>query len=304
MMYYCFLCNENHAYPFTEEHFIPKSIGGLKGHWLPVCETSNAKSNSVVDNDIRDILYMTRHQNTKILKRSGEALLSDGILKRYKFSYNESKTLNSGDAFNYFFEIESKTRIPSKDVYAIKFSVGLNQIEKENFCRGLAKMSIGSLAYLLSNEEVLDETIKQIFSQTSIDSVRHFVLNLPWSGKPIYHRFSLGCTDVISNLQSSCKNPMISNHVIQIYFQENNLIHIEGMLYSKYGWQLNLSNAILTNIGKNFLRLENPIFDMPAPKDQRDMTLSQDSICIINPYYKGKVPIIPKDWTNRSTRRV
>ena len=70
------------------------------------------------------------------------------------------------------------------------------------------------------------------------------------------------------------------------------------MLYSKYGWQLNFSNAILTNIGK--LRLENPISDMPAPKDQRDMTLSPDSICLINPNYKGKVPTIPEDWTNRS----
>lgn len=298
MTYYCFLCNENHEGSFTEEHFIPKSIDGPKGQWLPVCKTSNTRSNSVFDNDVRDILYMARFQNTKILKRSGEALLSDGTLKRYRFSYDESKVLNRDNAFHYFFEIESNTRIPSKDVYAIKVAVGLNQLEKEKFCRGLAKMSIGSLAYLLRNKGVQDETIKQIFSHTSINSVRHFALNLPWSGRPIYHRFSLGRTDVISKLQNTCKNTMISNHVIQIHFQENNIIHIEGMLYSKYGWQLNLSNAILTNICK--LRLENPISDMPAPKDQRDMILSPDSICIINPNYKGKVPIIPGDWTNRS----
>jgi len=241
---------------------------------------------------------MARHQNTKILKRSGEALLSDGTLKRYRFSYDESKTLNSGDAFHYFFERESNTRIPSKDVYAIKFSVGLNQMEKEKFCRGLAKMSIGSLVYLLRNEGLQDETIKQIFSQTSIDSVRHFALKLPWSGKPIFHRFSLGRTDVLSKFQSSCESPLISNHVIQICFQENNLIHIEGMLYSKYGWQLNLSNNVSTNIGK--LRLENPISDISAPKDQRDMTLSPDSICIINPNYKGQIPNLPEDWSNSS----
>ncbi len=297
MTYYCFLCNQNHENSFTEEHFIPKSINGPKNQWLPVCKTSNTISNLIFDNDIRDILYMARHQKTKILKRSGEALLSDGTVKRYKFSYDESKALNNGDAFHYFFEVESNKRIPSKDVYAIKFFVGLNQIEKEKFCKGLAKISIGSLAYLLRNEGFPDKIIKQIFSQPSIDSIRHFALNLPWSGKLIYHRFSLGCTDVLSQLQSTCENQKISNHVIQIYLQENNLIHIEGMLYSKYGWQMNLSNTILTNIGK--LRLENPISDMSAPKDQRDMTLSSDAICIINPHYKGKAPIIPEDWTNR-----
>ncbi len=298
MAYYCFLCNKNHENSFTEEHFIPRSINGPKVQWLPVCKISNTRSNSVFDNDVRDILYMARHQNTKILKRSGEALLSDGTLKRYRFSYDEPKALNSGDAFHYFFERESNTRIPSKDVYAIKFSVGLNQMEKEKFCRGLAKMSIGSLAYLLRNEGVQDEIIKQIFSQTSIDSARHFALKLPWSGKPIFHRFSLGRTDVLSKLQSSCESPLISNHVIQICFQENNLIHIEGMLYSKYGWQLNLSNNVSTNIGK--LRLENPISDISAPKDQRDMTLSPDSICIINPNYKGQIPNLPEDWSNSS----
>ena len=298
MAYYCFLCNENHENSFTEEHFIPRSINGLTDQWLPVCKTSNTISNSVFDNDVRDILYMARHQNTRILKRSGEALLSDGTLKRYRFSYDESKALNSGDVFHYFFERESNTRIPSKDVYAIKFSVGLNQMEIEKFCRGLAKMSIGSLAYLLRNKGVQDETIKQIFSQTSIDSVRHFALKLPWSGKQHCHRFSLGRTDVISKLQSSCKSTRISNHVIQICFQENNLIHIEGMLYSKYGWKLNLSNNVSTNIGK--LRLENPISDMSAPKDQRDMTLSPDSICIINPNYKGQIPNLPEDWSNSS----
>ena len=70
------------------------------------------------------------------------------------------------------------------------------------------------------------------------------------------------------------------------------------MLYSKYGWQLNLSNRVLTNMGK--LRLENHISDMSAPKDQRDMTLSPDSICIINPNYKGQIPNIPEDWSNSS----
>ena len=298
MAYYCFLCNENHEDSFTKEHFIPRSIKGLKDQWMPVCKTSNTISNSVFDNHVRDILYMARHHNTNILKRSGEAILSNGTLKRYRFSYDESKALNSGDAFQYFFEKESNTRIPSKDVYAIKFSVGLNQTELEKFCRGLAKISIGSLAYLLRNEGIQDEIIKQIFSQTSIDSVRHFALNLPYSGKQIFHRFYLGRTDVISKLQSSCKNPMISNHVIQIYLKKNNLIHIEGMLYSKYGWQLNLSNRVLTNMGK--LRLENPISDMSAPKDQRDMTLLTDSICIYNPNYKGKIPNIPEDWKNSS----
>ncbi|MEW6264109.1 MAG: hypothetical protein AB1641_13630 [Thermodesulfobacteriota bacterium] len=298
MTYYCFLCNEFHEDLFTKEHFIPKSIDGPNNQWLPVCEASNMRSNWVFDNNVRDILYMARYQNTKILKRFGEALMSDGTLKRYTFSYDERKALNNSTAFHYFFEIESDKKIPSEDVYAICFSVGLNEIEREKYCKGLAKISIGSLAYLLRKEGFKDQAIKYIFSQTSIDSLRTFALDLPWSGRPIYQRFSLGCTNLISELQRSCKDQMISNHVIQIYHQENSVIHIDGMLYSKYGWQINLSNTIPIIIGK--WRLENSISYMPALKDQRDTTLSPDFVCIINPKYKGKKPIIPEHWKNRS----
>lgn len=297
MAYYCFLCNENHEDSFTEEHFIPKSINGPKSQFLPVCKDSNKRSNLVFDNNVRDILYMARHQETRILKRCGEALLSDGTLKQYKFSYDEDNALNNGDAFHYFFEIESNKKISSEDVYAIKFSVGLNQVEQEKFCRGLAKISIGSLAYLLKKEGVTDNKIKQIFSQTSIDSIRYFALNLHWAGKPVTHRFSLGRTDVISELQKSCRNTTISNHVIQICFQENSSIDIKGMLYSKYGWQMNLSNSVTTGMSK--LRLENQISNMSSPKDQRDTSLSPDFICIINPDYKGQIPNIPEHRRNR-----
>jgi hypothetical protein len=111
MTYYCFLCNENHGDSPTEEHFIPRSINGPEDQWLPVCEASNTRSNSIFDNYVRDILYMARHQNTKILKRTGDALLGDGTLKRYKFSYDEPRALKGGDAFHYFFDNESNKKM-------------------------------------------------------------------------------------------------------------------------------------------------------------------------------------------------
>jgi hypothetical protein len=296
MTYYCFLCNESHNDSPTEEHFIPRSINGPENQWLPVCKASNTRSNSVFDNDVRDILYMARHQNTKILKRTGEALLGDGTLKRYKFSYDETQALRSGADFHYFFDNETNKKIPSSSVCAIKFSVGLDQKEQETFCRGLAKMSIGALAYLLRKEGIQSKKIKRIFSQTSIDSIRRFALKLPWFGSPIFHKFSLGRTDVLSRLQCSCKSLLTSNHVIEIIFQEKKFIRIEGMLYSKYGWQFDLSNNVFLDFG--VLRLENALSDIPAPKNLRDLTLSPDSICIINPHYKGPKPTIPRGWKN------
>ena len=75
MTYYCFLCNEDHEGIPTKEHFIPKSMGVPKSQWLPVCEASNARSNSIFDKHSKNILYHTSRQS---LMRTGEALLKDG----------------------------------------------------------------------------------------------------------------------------------------------------------------------------------------------------------------------------------
>jgi hypothetical protein len=181
-------------------------------------------------------------------------------------------------------------------VYAISFSAGLDQKERETFCRGLAKISIGALAYLLIDKGIKRRKIKRLFSQTSIDSMRRFALKLPESGSPTFLRFSLGRTDILSQLQRSCEHPLKSNHVIEIDLREKKNIRIQGMLYSKYGWQLDLSNNVLFDFGT--LRLENTIADMSAPKDLRDLTLSPDSIVIVNPDYRGQEPTIPRAWKN------
>jgi hypothetical protein len=68
------------------------------------------------------------------------------------------------------------------------------------------------------------------------------------------------------------------------------------MLFSKYSWQLNLLNNL--SIDSGFFRLENAISKILAPKNLRDLTLSPDSICIINPNYKGRKPTIPLSWRN------
>jgi hypothetical protein len=136
----------------------------------------------------------------------------------------------------------------------------------------------------------------RVFSQESIDSIRRFALDLQWSGSLMIHRFSQGNPDVISQLQHSCENPLVCNHVIEIDFQEKEDITIYGMLYSKYGWKLVLSNNVLFDFG--VLRLENNISDIPAPNELRDWTLSHDSICIINPDFEGHIPTLPRDWRN------
>jgi hypothetical protein len=296
MTYYCFLCNKNHNDPSTEEHFIPRSISGPEHQWLPVCEASNTRSNSVFDNEVRDILYMARFNNTKILKRTGEALLGSGILKRYTFSYDEPRALKREDAFQYFFDRVSNQKIPSNSVYAIMFQAGLDQKEQEILCRGLAKISIGALTFLLAKEGIKSKKLIRLFSQTSFDSLRHLALNLPWTGNPLVHKFSLGRTDVITRLQNTCDDPLVSNHVVEINFQEKKSIRFEGMLYSKHGWQLVLPSNVNFDFG--VLRLENAIPDLPAPENLIDKTLTPDSICIINPDYKGEKPTIPLRWRN------
>jgi len=239
---------------------------------------------------------MARFNNTKILKRTGEALLASGTLKRYKFSYDEPQALKREDAFQYFFDRESNQKIPSKNVYAIMFLVGLDQKEQETLCRGLAKISIGTLAYLLTKEGIQSKKLIRLFSQTWFDSLRHFALKLSWTGNPLFHRFSLGRSDVITRLQNTCKDPLVCNHVVEINFQGEKSIQFEGMLYSKYGWQLVLPSNISFDFG--VVRLENAILDLPAPEDLIDKSLTPDSICIINPDYKGEKPTIPQSWKN------
>lgn len=296
MTYYCFLCNDRHDDLPTEEHFIPRSIDGPKHQWLPVCQSSNTRSNSVFDNDARDLLYWVRFKNTNALKRSGEALLSDGTLKPFKFSYYEDSEQVKDSAFRYIFDRETNSKIPSEKVFAIAVPVGLSSKEQKAYCKGLAKISIGALTYLLKNQGIDESTIKKVFMQTSIDSIRHFALDRPWTGKTVAMRFSLGRSDVLEQLQRSCENQQARNHVIKIDFKENNSIHLEGMLYSQYGWVLDLSNQI--SIEGQGLRLENSIPHMVAPLSLRDLSLSPDRICIVNPDFIGQCPDIPLHWRN------
>lgn len=141
-----------------------------------------------------------------------------------------------------------------------------------------------------------DPTIRQIFLQTSIDAIRHFALDLPWPGKAVAMRFSLGRSDVLVGLQRSCENQQVRNHVLKIVFREENSIHVEGMLYSQYGWVLDLSNQI--SIEERELRLENSIVHMNVPASLRDRSLSPDTICIVNPDFIGQKPTIPNHWRN------
>ena len=99
--------------------------------------------------------------------------------------------------------------------------------EKETFCRGLAKISIGAMAYLLKREGVEDQIIRKIFLQTPVDALRHFALNLPWSKDTTAMSFSLGSSDVLTRLQHSCKNQQIRNHVIKIKFHRDNCISLK-----------------------------------------------------------------------------
>lgn len=242
------------------------------------------------------MLYWVRFQNTRALKRSGEALLADGTFKPFRFSYYEHSEPEESTAFGYIYDRDTNTLIPRESVYAIAVPVGLGPQEQKTFCRGLAKMSIGALAYLLKNQGVEAPTIRRMFSQTSIDAIRNFALDLPWSGKPVAMRFSLGRSDVLVRLQRSCENQQVRNHVLNIVFQEENSIHVEGMLYSQYGWVLDLSNQIA--IEKRELRLENPIVHMNVPARLRDLSLSRDAICIVNPDFTGQRPTIPNHWRN------
>lgn len=145
MSYYCFLCNENHDEFSTEEHFIPRSIDCPEHQWLPVCKSSNDRSNSVFDNDARDILYWVRFKNTRGLKRTGLAIMVDGSAKRFRFSYLDRLEPERHTEFRYIYDRETNQHIPSQRVSAVVFPVGLLPDERATFCRGLAKMSIGAL---------------------------------------------------------------------------------------------------------------------------------------------------------------
>ena len=300
MSYYCFLCNDQHDDLPTEEHFIPRSIDGPENQWLPVCKSSNAQSNSVFDNAARDILYWVRFKNTNALKRTGEALLSDGSLKQFKFLYYEDQGQVKESAFRYIFDRKTNTQISSDDVSAIAVPVGFNPEEQKTYCRGLAKISIGSLTYLLKRQGVDDSILKKTFLQTTLNAIRYFALCKIWKGKTVAMKFSLGRTDVLERLQGSCKDQTIRNHVVEIDFKDNKSIHIEGMLYSQYGWVLELSNQVSFDMEK--LRIENPISHLEAPVSLKDLSLSFDRICIINPEFKGQRPDIPIHWKNRENK--
>lgn len=297
MTYYCFLCNDNHSDVLTKEHFIPRSIDGPEHQWLPVCQDSNTRSNYVFDNDARDILYWVRYEKTKALKRAGEALLADGSLKLFKFCYEEDLEPEASTGFQKIYDIETNTHIPCENVYAIAFPVGLKPYEQEKYYRGISKISIGDLAYLLKSQGVSDLTIRQLFTQPSFDAFRHFALDLPWNGKKeVAMHFSIGRSDVLERLQRSCKNKTCRNHVISIS-EEKYFFHVEGMLYSEYGWELNFRNHI--PLKKGMLFLENPISGTKVPATLSDKSQSLDVIVIINPHFKGNSPNLPDHWKNQ-----
>lgn len=293
MTYNCFLCNEYHEDSPTEEHFIPRAIDGPRHQWLPVCEASNTKSNSVFDSKARDLTYYVRYLATGALKRSGEALLADGNLKTFKFSYDENTDPNKTTAFHYLYDPETNVNMERRNVYAIAFPVGFKQDEIDTFCRGLAKISIGALAFLL-RKKGNEETIRQIFAQDSVEAIRHFSLALPWSGSTTAMKFSLGRSNVLERLHNRCENSNVRNHVIEISFLKNGVIRVEGMLYSQYGWKLDLSNQV--EVAERQLRLENPIPSMVAPDILQDLSLSPDAISIVNPDYIGEIPDIAEHW--------
>jgi len=301
MTYYCFLCNEKHDELPTEEHFIPRSIHGPEAQWLSVCQSSNTLSNSVFDNDARDLLYWVRFKGTNALKRAGEALLFNGTLKEFKFAYYEDSEKINDSAFRYIFDRTENIKIPNEKVYAVTVPVGFGPKEQEKYCRGLSKISIGALVYLLKRNMIDVSKIEKILSQTSIESIRNFALGKSWDGEAVAIKFSLGRSDVLERLQCTCKNQLISNHVIKIEFKENSSINIEGMLYSQYSWILNLPNCIF--LESRELRLENPISHLAAPTNLKDLSLSPDRICIINPDFKGQCPEIPLHWRNESAQQ-
>jgi hypothetical protein len=107
-------------------------------------------------------------------------------------------------------------------------------------------------------------------------------------------KFSLGQSDVVGKLHGSCKNQLVRNHVVRICFTKEGAVHVEGMLYSQYGWRLTFMNQI--PVGPPELLLENPICHMKAPEDFRDLTLSLDAICVANPEVTAHRPKIPPNW--------
>ncbi|MCK5658479.1 MAG: hypothetical protein KAH96_01185 [Alphaproteobacteria bacterium] len=298
MAYYCFLCNENHDDDdWTREHFIPKSIEAPNEQWLPVCKAKNALANSTSDNWTRDIFYLKRFESTKYFKRFGEALLEDGSIRKVKFSYKEDQEIGNA-TFDYIYDIETDLHIPGQQVYAIKIPVGLIQNERIAFCRGLVKMSLGTIAYCLQGQDVEVQTIKQIFSQISVDTSRRFALGLPLSEKALEMMiFLLNQSDVVKRLQNSCKNTQVKNHVVNVIFQKDGTIHVEGMLYSQYGWTLKFENKILID-QKEPIRLENSINCLDFSDFSKDLTLSSDAIVVISPDFTGQKPIIPPHWKN------
>ena len=120
-------------------------------------------------------------------------------------------------------------------------------------------------------------------------------LGLPQLRDAVAGLLSLGRSDVIVRLQHTCSSQEVRNHVVEISFQEGRIC-IAGMLYSAYGWVLELSNQV--PIESPILRLENPITHMEAPEQLRDITLSPDAICIVNPDFIGQEPLIPQHWKN------
>jgi hypothetical protein len=296
MSYYCFLCNATHDDQPTNEHFIPRSLKAPEKQHLPVCNEKNERSHYVFDNDARDILYWPRFQETGELKRSGEALLAGGSLRCFRFSYREDPvTSKEGTEFRYIVDKDTGTHIPPETVYAIGFPVGLPPDEKQTTCRGLAKISLGTLVYRLRENEVAEKSIALLLSQEPFDALRHFSLDLPWSGRRMDLKFSLGSSERLQRLQNRCESKQTRNHAVAIQVNHNE-IHLEGMLYSQLGWAIRIPSK--SSIGVHQLWLENPILEMDCPDVVRDLSLSNDFICILNPGFEGPTPELPEHWKN------
>jgi hypothetical protein len=83
---YCVYCNENHdeGTPFTDEHIVPRALGGLNGFTIRVCGSSNNDLGNRVDgpfirmfpvNSDRFFLDLQSHRGKPTLNLSGTAVI-------------------------------------------------------------------------------------------------------------------------------------------------------------------------------------------------------------------------------------
>lgn len=242
MSFYCVYCNRNRSgrkntpEEKTDEHFIPKSIGG---RWkIKICAICNQRASKTCDTFFAQIAWTYELYRTGIARMHGFAELKDSRIVAVYFKH---QTTEKGHyQLHWCRDLKTFKIIPTIQIKSIIFQPQ-HPTDVIATHPAVAKMALGAAYYLVRRYNKWIPSIESVFTGLAFADLRRLFLqgHFRVSGKGIGHGAvmkSLTSRDAETLLRSRVK-PSTRRHYIAID-DYRSFLRITMCLYSMYFWQI------------------------------------------------------------------